>query len=447
MARVLLRGNISAHNSRDLKFHLLKCCSQRGGRRVVFRPRAASPSSGGGTRTMGSELLSVAPMMEYTDIHFRSLARILSRRTWLYTEMVVDSTIRHNPNTDRFLAFPPEQHPVACQLGGSNPENLAEAAKIVAAYGYDEINLNCGCPSDRVAGAGCFGAKLMLTPDTVAACMQAMGDVVDVPVTVKCRLGVDDYDSYEELCNFVKTVSETSAVGHFILHARKCLLNGLSPHQNRTIPPLRHEWVYALKRDFPELEFSLNGGIKSLEQTRSILDHRLDENLHVRSVMIGRAAYEKPWDILSNADKLIFGEESNPAISRYQALLDYAAIADSRIGSGGIDSKGKSHPSMRVLVKPALNMFHGQKGCKKFKQAVDKHLIAGVPTVTELFEKSMAEVPEEVLHAPPLEPEEMEPFATGGLPPPVVLRSGSDGVERLLQTDEAGPSHVEQVAA
>ncbi|CAD7700124.1 unnamed protein product [Ostreobium quekettii] len=268
----------------------------------------------------GSKLLSVAPMMDVTDVQFRHLARLLSRHTWLYTEMVVDQTIRHNPVTDRFLWYPPEQHPIACQLGGSNPSTLREAAQIVAQYGYDEVNLNCGCPSDRVAGAGCFGAALMLQPEAVANCMAALREATDVAVTVKCRLGVDQADSYEELCNFIKIVSEGSDVRHFIIHARKCLLKGLSPHQNRTIPPLRYGWIHALIRDFPDLEFSLNGGVKTCEDVRSILDYRSPEGRGVRSVMVGRAAYDNPWNMLGKADTMIFGAESNPAANRRQVM-------------------------------------------------------------------------------------------------------------------------------
>lgn len=197
----------------------------------------------------------------------------------------------------------------------------------------------------------------------------------------------------------------------------------------------RYEWVYALRRDFPHLDFSLNGGITSIEQARSVLDHHLEENSLVRSVMIGRAAYDRPWDILANADKLIFGAESNPAISRRQVLKDYAVIADSRIGTFGKDSKGKSHPSLRVLIKPVLNLFHGEMGCKKFKQQIDTHLKTA-STVTELFEKSVVGIPPEVLDAPPRESQETEVFSTGGLPPPWPVRTGPDGAPSGIQLDE-----------
>ncbi|KAG1670301.1 hypothetical protein FOA52_003651 [Chlamydomonas sp. UWO 241] len=187
-------------------------------------------------------------MMDWTDLHYRQLARLLSKRTWLWTEMVVDSTVIHTENLDKHLWFPPEQSPLVLQLGGSDPAKLAAATAKALAYGYDEINLNCGCPSDRVAGAGCFGASMMLQPELVAACMKAIGDAAQgTPVTVKCRLGVDEADSYDALKAFVATVSDGSPVTHFIVHARKCFLSGLNPQQNRTVPPLRHEWVYSLK--------------------------------------------------------------------------------------------------------------------------------------------------------------------------------------------------------
>lgn len=200
--------------------------------------------------------------MDYTDVHYRQLARLVSKHTWLWTEMVVDKTILHAEPLDKQLWFPPEQHPIVLQLGGSDPQTLHEAMTIAARYGYDEINLNCGCPSDRVAGAGCFGASLMLEPQLVADCMAAVAagaaaGGASPRTSVKCRLGVDDADSYAQLAAFVQTVSEHGGVTDFIIHARKCLLNGISPAQNRSVPPLRHDWVWALKRDFPHLSFQV----------------------------------------------------------------------------------------------------------------------------------------------------------------------------------------------
>eukprot|EP00252_Welwitschia_mirabilis_P006227 TRINITY_DN17031_c0_g1_i4.p1 TRINITY_DN17031_c0_g1~~TRINITY_DN17031_c0_g1_i4.p1 ORF type:complete len:259 (+),score=39.87 TRINITY_DN17031_c0_g1_i4:138-914(+) len=185
-------------------------------------------------------LFSVAPMMEWTDNHYRTLARLISQHSWLYTEMIVAETIVHQQgNLDRFLGFPEMQHPIVLQIGGSNLSNLAKATELANHYGYDEINLNCGCPSERVSGHGCFGAQLMLNPKLVGEAMAVISSNCDVPVSVKCRIGVDDHDSYEQLCAFVETVSSLSPTKHFIVHARKALLKGLSPAENRTIPPLK----------------------------------------------------------------------------------------------------------------------------------------------------------------------------------------------------------------
>lgn len=272
-------------------------------------------------------------------MHYRQLARIISKHTWLWTEMVVDKTVIHSPLLDKHLWFPPEQHPIVLQLGGSDPELLRQAAKIAARYGYDEINLNCGCPSDRVAGAGCFGAALMLQPQLVADCMAAIqeGAGPGTAVSVKCRLGVDDDDSYEQLANFVRVVSTRGGVKNFIIHARKCLLKGLSPAQNRTVPPLRPDWVWALKRDFPHLSFQLNGGVLSSYAVNSLLhvdataQHGLGPGA-IDGVMVGRAAYNDPWGVLGDADVAVFGAVSNPAVSRRQVIADYCRYADAMIG-------------------------------------------------------------------------------------------------------------------
>lgn len=355
------------------------------------------------------QLLSVAPMMDWTDLHYRQLARIMSKNVWLYTEMVVDSTIIHNPDHDRFLWFPPEQHPISCQLGGSNPEQLAQAAAVVAEYGYDEINLNCGCPSDRVAGAGCFGASLMLRPEVVAKCCAAVAGAVDgTPVTVKCRIGVDDVDSYPALHKFIRLVSSGSPVKHFIIHARKCHLKGLNPTQNRTIPPLRYQWVWALKRDFPDLEFSLNGGVLSLEETVAALRLPSEEAPGgLTGVMVGRAAYSDPWNILSNADVAVWGAESNPAASRREVLLTYAKYADNMIGRWHVKEDGHRVPSVRTMTKPLLGMFHQVPRGRKWRAAVDAALkTAG--SVSEVLDKTLHVLLPETLDQPPMELKEVE---------------------------------------
>ena len=222
------------------------------------RPRAAA------------DRLSIAPMMEWTTSHFRFLARLLTRRTLLYTEMFVDNTLLFSPHAAEMLRFHPAEHPVACQLGGCNPVTLARAAALAERAGYDEVNLNCGCPSAKVAGSGAFGARLMFTPELVRDCVAAMRAAVTIPVTVKCRLGADDMDSYEAFAGFLDTVAQ-GGCEHFIVHARKCLLKGLSPKDNRTIPPLRYDWVQRASLQFPHLRISLNGGVPDVPAALRLL--------------------------------------------------------------------------------------------------------------------------------------------------------------------------------
>src|SRR5690606_26642155 len=230
----------------------------------------ARPSSSRGRRMNAAYRLSVAPMMDRTDRHFRYLVRLLAPRTRLYTEMITARALLHG-DAARLLQFSPAEHPVALQLGGGDPAELAAAAKIGADAGYDEINLNVGCPSDRVR-AGCFGAALMLEPERVAACVAAMIAAVDVPVTVKTRLGVDDCDSYEYLHGFVTRLA-AAGCRTLVVHARKAWLSGLSPKENREIPPLDYARVRRLKRDFPELKVILNGGLASVADCRAALAH------------------------------------------------------------------------------------------------------------------------------------------------------------------------------
>ena len=252
--------------------------------------------------------LSVAPMMDWTDRFCRRFHRVLTRRALLYTEMVPTGAILRGQR-ERFLAFDPVEKPLALQLGGADPVALAECAAIAEDWGYDEVNLNVGCPSDRVQNAR-FGACLMAEPKLVARCVEQMQAATDIPVTVKHRIGIDEQDSYEELKGFVATVA---AVGcrSFTVHARKAWLQGLSPKQNREIPPLRYEMVQRLKQDFPELEIVINGGITSLEVAAEQL-RQLD------GVMLGRAAYQDPW-VLAEVDSRIFGEE-DPVGSRAEAV-------------------------------------------------------------------------------------------------------------------------------
>jgi tRNA-dihydrouridine synthase len=228
----------------------------------------------GSSSSMNDDLISIAPMMEWTTFQFRYLVRLLSKRAKLYTEMVVDSTLNYSPRKMDFTLFDEVEHPVVFQLGGSNPSSLAQAAKYVASRGFDEINLNCGCPSPRVSGKGKFGAALMFTPELVRDCVSAIRSAAGIPVTVKCRLGADDMDSYEEFKNFIAVVSGSGACSHFIIHARKCFLNGLDPKKNRTVPPLKYHWVQQIAVEFPELRFSINGGINSLQEAADLLSLR-----------------------------------------------------------------------------------------------------------------------------------------------------------------------------
>ena len=290
-------------------------------------------------------------MLDWTDRYCRYFLRLISSHVLLYTEMVTTGAILHG-NRARFLDFDPSEHPVALQLGGSEPEALGQCAKLGEAWGYDEINLNVGCPSDRVQ-SGRFGACLMLTPELVADCVKAMRDQVAVDVTVKHRIGVDDQDSYQALCDFVGKVSEAGCET-FIVHARKAWLQGLSPKENREIPPLHYETVHQLKQDFPALQIIINGGITTLEQ--------VEENLkQVDGVMIGREAYNNPW-ILSQADSLIYGSEGSPA-SRHQIIESMIPYIDQELSAG---------TPINRITRHILGLFQGLPGAKKWRRMLSE---------------------------------------------------------------------------
>ena len=244
---------------------------------------------------MVNHRICIAPMMDRTDRHERYFLRLISRRALLYTEMVTSDAVLHG-DREGVYGFDSAEHPIALQLGGSDPMALAEAAARGAEAGYDEINLNIGCPSERVSAAR-FGACLMAHPSLVADCVRAISDAVIIPVTVKTRIGIDDHDSYENLSHFVSKVAE-GGCRTFIIHARKAFLSGISPKQNRTIPPLKYEFVYQIKSDFPELEIILNGGVLCLDSAAQHL-------AHVDGVMIGRAAYKNPY-LLADVDGRFF---------------------------------------------------------------------------------------------------------------------------------------------
>ncbi|MBO2673684.1 tRNA dihydrouridine(20/20a) synthase DusA [Shewanella algae] len=270
----------------------------------------------------GNRRFSIAPMLDWTDRHYRYFARLMSNQTLLYTEMVTTGAILHGKGD--YLAYNQEEHPLALQLGGSNVEDLARCAEIAQQRGYDEVNLNVGCPSDRVQN-GRFGACLMEEPELVAHCVDAMRQKVDIPVTVKTRIGIDDKDSYEFLCDFITKVS-AAGCDTFIIHARKAWLQGLSPKENREIPPLDYPRVYQLKQDFPGLHISINGGIKSFEEMHAHLA-QLD------GVMVGREAYQNPY-LLAEVDQKIFGLDSQ-VMSRDQVVDAMLPYVEAHLQSGG----------------------------------------------------------------------------------------------------------------
>ena len=289
---------------------------------------------------------SIAPMMQYTDMHDRYLLRLISKKVFLYTEMVTTGAILYGKCFHQ-LEFNKEEHPVAIQLGGSDVNDLVKSAKIAEDYGYDEINLNVGCPSDRVQ-KGRFGACLMLEPEHVAECLNAMQTNVKVPVTIKCRLGVDHHEDYEFLYNFVNIVQD-AGIKHFIIHARNGILKGLSPRQNRHIPPLKYDYVYQLKKDFSNLNITINGGIKTIDECK-------DHLKYVDGVMIGRAAYENPF-LIKDIDTELYGIESN-INSKKSILNQYLDYVEDKLQEG--------HDLTRMM-KHLFGLSRGDKFAKTFR--------------------------------------------------------------------------------
>lgn len=295
--------------------------------------------------------LSVAPMIDWTDRHCRVFHRQMSRKAILFTEMVVDKAIIHGPR-DRLLGFSGTERPVVLQIGGSDPADLAEAVRIASPYGYDEINLNVGCPSDRVQ-SGCFGAVLMKDPNLVAQCVAAMIAVSDVPVTVKCRIGVDDQDPHQVLPEFLETIAE-AGVRRVTIHARKAWLQGLSPKENREVPPLDYPLVLAMKRQYPELSIALNGGISTLDQARDLIAQGLD------GVMIGRAAYQDPASVLIGADALWGDDYAPDAFDVVAGMRDY--IGD-HLASGG---------KLNQITRHMLGLFAGRPAARTWRRMLSE---------------------------------------------------------------------------
>ncbi len=322
--------------------------------------------------------LSVAPMMDRTDRHYRFFMRQITRHTLLYSEMVTTPAILKG-DRERFLGFDPRERPLALQLGGDDPRQLAQCAAIAEGLGYDEVNLNVGCPSDRVQ-KGRFGACLMAEPGRVADAVDAMRQAVALPVTVKHRIGIDDLDRYEDMRAFVETVA-TAGCDRFSVHARKAWLSGLSPKENREIPPLRYKEVYRLKRELPHLAIEINGGITSLDATEQHLRH-------VDGVMIGRAAYDRPY-LFAEADRRFFGAES-PPLTRRQVVdamipyLEHWYLRGTAVGH---------------VTRHMLQLFAGQPGARAWR----RHLSENAPHAgPEILQAALARVPEDVLDQPAL---------------------------------------------
>lgn len=315
--------------------------------------------------------LSVAPMMDWTDRHCRVFHRQISRQALLYTEMVTAPAVVHGKRA-QLLDFSPAEHPVALQLGGSDPAELALATRIAADWGYDEINLNCGCPSDRVQ-SGAFGAVLMKTPELVARCVSAMIAASPVEVTVKCRIGVDDQVPEEVLPDFLRRVS-AAGVRRFTIHARKAWLQGLSPKDNREIPPLDYPLVHAMKAEFPDLHLSINGGIATLAEAEAQLVAGMD------GVMIGRAAYHQPMEVLGGADAAIWGEGA--PVDPFAVAEAMKPYIEAHLATGG---------RLHQITRHMLGLFHGRPGARGWRRVLSEGATRDGAGLA-LYETALAEV-------------------------------------------------------
>ncbi|MCL1148217.1 tRNA dihydrouridine(20/20a) synthase DusA [Shewanella sp. 10N.261.52.F9] len=307
---------------------------------------------------------SIAPMLDWTDRHYRYFARLMSSQTLLYTEMVTTGAILHGRGD--YLAYNQEEHPLALQLGGSNPTDLAACAKLAAERGYDEVNLNVGCPSDRVQN-GRFGACLMAEPELVAECVSAMKQVVDIPVTVKTRIGIDEQDSYEFLTQLIDTV-HAAGCEEFTIHARKAWLQGLSPKENREIPPLDYERVYQLKRDYPGLNISINGGVKTLDECKTHLQ-QLD------GVMVGREAYQNPY-IIAEVDQQLCGIDA-PILSRDEVLEKLLPYIEAHLKQGG---------RLNHISRHIIGLYQGEVGSRIWRRYISENAHkqgAGIEVITQ----------------------------------------------------------------
>ncbi len=299
-----------------------------------------------------SRKFCVAPMLDWTDRHCRYFMRLISQHAVLYTEMITTGAILHG-DTHHHLHMDAFEHPVALQLGGSDPADLAKACALASRYNYAEINLNCGCPSDRVQN-GMFGAVMMKNAQITADCVAAMQDAVDLPITVKHRIGVDDFDSYDFLCEFVDKVAQSGCLT-FLVHARKAWLKGLSPKQNREIPELNYQRVYQLKTDFPQLEIIINGGVTTLAQSVGHLEH-LD------GVMVGREAYTNPY-LLATVDQQIY-DSTEPVISREKIAEAFVNYVDNELSKG---------TKLQAMTRHILGLFHGMPGARQYRRHISEN--------------------------------------------------------------------------
>ncbi|MEE2527080.1 tRNA dihydrouridine(20/20a) synthase DusA [Hyphobacterium sp. HN65] len=324
-------------------------------------------------RTEPDRRFSVAPMMDWTDRHCRAFHRIMSRHALLYTEMATSAAVTHG-DVERLIGFDPAEQPVALQLGGSDPDELARATRIGADLGYCEVNLNVGCPSDRVQ-SGRFGACLMREPALVADCLDAMQSAVDAPVTLKCRIGVDDQDPEAALPAMLEAV-RARGIRTVIIHARKAWLKGLSPKENRTVPPLNYGLIRTMKSDFPEMDIILNGGLETLEMA-------LSEQQGLDGVMLGRAAYHTPW-LLADVDRAVYGD-TNPVSTPEEAVEAYLPYIEGQLAKG---------IRLHSITRHMLGLFHGRPGARQWRRTLSEKAVrdgAGLEIVLEALAATRVE--------------------------------------------------------
>ncbi len=318
-----------------------------------------------------NQRISVAPMMDWTDRHCRYFMRLLSPHVRLYTEMVTATALQHG-DAARLLRFDPSEHPVALQIGGSDPQMMANAAKLGADAGFDEININVGCPSDRVQ-SGQFGACLMSSPERVAKCVEKMRSACDSPITIKTRIGIDDDDNYEFLRNFI-AVNVDAGCDTFIVHARKAILSGLSPKENRSVPPLNYARVYRLKKEFPDLQIILNGGVASINDCHEHLSH-------VDGVMIGRQAYHQPWFLMELEQE--FGVGERVSLTREDAIRRMLPYVDRELAAGA---------ELKHITRHLLGLFAGQPGARAWRRYLSEHAHVSGAGV-EVLENALQKLP------------------------------------------------------